>query len=267
VSRDEAKTRDIPVYSGYDPESMPRTDEIVTQVIPIRYTEAVQLIKDLQPLVSTQTPMTANESGNSIVITDTRANIRRVAEIIQAIDTGSEAVTEVRVFKLQFADPVEMADLLGSLFPDESRSGSGQNNAQFGFRRFFGGGGPPQAGNSGGGNQRVKSRSRVLAVADQRTSSVVVSAARELIGQIAAMVEQLDANPARKQTVRVYKLENADVQDVSEVLQEMFERNQTSANRNSANRTSTLRTRSTQNQNQSTTSQRIGNNRTGGGLN
>jgi general secretion pathway protein D len=267
VNRDEAKTRDIPVRSGYDPTQMPRTDEIVTQVIPIRYTEAVQLIKDLQPLVATSTPMTANESGNAIVITDTQANIRRVAEIIQAIDTGSEAVTEVRVFKLGYADPTEMADLLGSLFPDESRSsGGGQSQAQFGFRRFFGG---PQPTSSGGGaNQRVRSRSRVIAVADPRTSSVVVSAARELIDQIAAMVEQLDANPARKQTVRVYQLENADAQDVSDVLQEMFQRNQTSANRNTANRNSTLRNRSTQTQQSTTSSQRsLSGGRTGGGFN
>jgi general secretion pathway protein D len=248
---------------------MPRTDEIVTQVIPIRYTEAVQLIKDLQPLVSSQTPMTANESGNSIVITDTRANIRRVAEIIQAIDTGSEAVTEVRVFKLEFADPVEMSDLLSSLFPDDSRS-SGRTSMspfQFGSRGFFGGGSRDGGRDSGGGNSRVKSRSRVLAVPDQRTSSVVVSAARELMDQIAAMVEQLDANPARKQTVRVYQLENADVQDVSQVLQDMFQRNQTSANRNSANSTSTLRNRSNQQQQQSTTQRTTGNNRLGGGLN
>lgn len=261
VNKDEAKTRDIPVRSGYDPEQMPRTDEIVTQVIPVRYTEAIQLIKDLQPLVSTSTPMTANESGNAIVITDTQANIRRVAEIIQAIDTGSEAVTEVRVFQLQFADPVEMADLLTSLFPDDSRSGQGQSS---GFRRFFGG--PPGmgggGGNTGAGNQRVKKRDRVIAVADQRTSSVVVSAARELIDQIAAMVQQLDNDPSRKQTVRVYQLQNADVQDVSQVLQEMFERNQTGVNRNNNNRnTSTLRNRSTQTQQQSGG---FNNNRVGG---
>jgi type II secretory pathway component GspD/PulD (secretin) len=108
----------------------------------------------------------------------------------------------------------------------------------------------------------------VIAVADPRTSSVVVSAARELIDQIAAMVEQLDANPARKQTVRVYQLENADAQDVSDVLQEMFQRNQTSANRNTANRNSTLRNRSTQTQQSTTSSQRsLSGGRTGGGFN
>src|SRR5258708_5528671 len=90
VNRDEAKTHDIPVKLEGDPKKIPRTDEMVTQIIPVRFVEVAQLIKDLQPLVSTQTTMTANEAGNAIVITDTQANIRRVAEIIQDIDLGAE---------------------------------------------------------------------------------------------------------------------------------------------------------------------------------
>ena len=121
VNKDEAKTKNIPVKQGSDPDGIPNNDEIVTQIIPVRFVEVAQLIKDLQPLVATATTMTANEAGNSIVITDTQANIHRVAEIIQAIDQGAEDMTEVEVFRLQYADPTEMATLLTSVFPDESR--------------------------------------------------------------------------------------------------------------------------------------------------
>ena len=37
VNRDEAKTHDIPVISGNDPDKIPRNDEIVTQIIPVRF--------------------------------------------------------------------------------------------------------------------------------------------------------------------------------------------------------------------------------------
>ena len=80
VNRDEAKTQNIPVLQGNDPEKIPITDKIVTQIIPVRFVEVDQLIKDLQPLVSSQTTMTANQAGNSLVITDTQANIRKVVE-------------------------------------------------------------------------------------------------------------------------------------------------------------------------------------------
>ena len=115
----------------------------------------------------------------------------------------------------------------------------------------------------------MKKQGRVLAVADQRTSSLIVSAASELMPQIAQMVAQLDANPAKKQKVFVYSLENADPQQAAQLLHEMFQRTTTSQNRNNANQNSAL---ITPQQGQSTTGT-TGNNGlgnsglgTGGGL-
>src|SRR5258708_875920 len=80
VNEDEAKIQAIPVISESDPNKIPMTDQIVTQIIPVRFVEVAQLVKDLQPLVSLKTTITANDSGNAVVITDTRANIHRVAD-------------------------------------------------------------------------------------------------------------------------------------------------------------------------------------------
>src|SRR6266850_1562302 len=110
VNRDEAKTQNIPVNQGSDPDKIPMTDKIVTQIMPVRFVEVAQLVKDLQPLVSMQTTMTANEAGNAIVMTDTQANIHRIAEVVHAIDMGAEEFTEVRVFHLDNSDPTEIAD-------------------------------------------------------------------------------------------------------------------------------------------------------------
>ncbi|MCX7887851.1 MAG: hypothetical protein N3B01_11445, partial [Verrucomicrobiae bacterium] len=120
VSRTEAMRRDIPVRIGNDPEAIPRNDELVTQIIPIRFVEATQLAKDLAPLLSPQAMIIANEAGNSIAITDTQANIRHLVEIIKAIDSSAEDEMLVRVFMLKHADPIEMADLLTNLFPDQT---------------------------------------------------------------------------------------------------------------------------------------------------
>jgi type II secretory pathway component GspD/PulD (secretin) len=223
--------------------------------------------------------MTANEAGNSIVITDTQSNIRRVAEIIQAIELGAEDMTEVEVFKLLYADPTEMATLLTSVFPDESKSSGSQSPIQFGrggFGGLFGGRGGPgggggNAGTGGGGDQnsRIKKRAKVIAVADARTQSVIVSAASGLMDQIRTMVTQLDSNPAKKQNVYVYSLENADAQQVESVLQEMFETTTRNNSRNSQNQNNALQNRANQSQQGTTTTgtgTRAGGNRTSGGL-
>src|ERR1051326_4183795 len=116
----------IPVISGSDPDKIPITDKIVTQIMPVRFVEAAQLLKDLQPLVSIQTTMTANEAGNSIVMTDTQANIHKVAEIIHDIDMGAEDFTVLKVFPLNHADPVDTADMLTQLFAEDTSRQGGQ---------------------------------------------------------------------------------------------------------------------------------------------
>jgi general secretion pathway protein D len=141
MSKSDAKTRDIPVKTGNDPDAIPSNDEIVTQIIPIRFVEASQLVTDLSSFVSPQATIVANEAGNSIVITDTQANIRHLTEIIKAIDTSAEAETEIRVFHLRYANPTDVATLLGSVFPSDS-SGASQTPIRFGggpFGRFGGG--------------------------------------------------------------------------------------------------------------------------------
>jgi general secretion pathway protein D len=283
VNKDEAKTKHIPVKSGSDPAGIPTNDEIVTQIIPVRFVEVVQLLKDLQPLVASTTTMTANEAGNSIVMTDTQANIHRVAEIIRAIDMGAEDMTEVQVFRLQYADPTEMATLLTSVFPDDSKSNGAQSPIQFGgggrgLANFFRGGGIP-GGGGGGGNaggaggekdSRIKKRARVIAVADARTQSVVVSAATGLMDQVKGMIAKLDSNPAKQQTVHTYSLENADAQQVEAVLQEMFQTTTTTRNngRNSQNQNNNvLQNRANQTQQSTTTTgtgSQTGNRRTTG---
>jgi type II secretory pathway component GspD/PulD (secretin) len=143
-----AKSSNNPVKISNDPESIPDNDEMVTQIIPIRFVEAAQLVSDLSPFVSPGATIIANQAGNSIVVTDTQTNIRHLAEIIKAIDSSAEDVTEVRVFHLDHADPTEMATLLSGLFPDQSNASA---PIRFGNRGNRGGGGGGFGGRGGAG--------------------------------------------------------------------------------------------------------------------
>ncbi len=256
VSKTEAVRGNIPVRSGNDPQAIPDNDEIVTQIIPIRFVEAVQLAKDLSPLVSPQAMVVANEAANSIAITDTQSNIRHLVEIIRAIDSSAEDETLVRVFKLEHADPTEMASLLTGLFPEQGTSGA-QSPVRFGGR----GGGPlssfisamtgaPGGGRPSGDNQqqRIRKRMQVIAVPDPRTSSVVVTATKGLMDQIAEMIQQLDHPSPKESKVQVFHLENADPQEVANVLQDMFQTGTTRGSTRSSTRSSTLQNRVQQGQ-------------------
>jgi len=157
-----------------------------------------------------------------LIVSAAESQFPGIKLLIDSVDTDVQDLTEVRVFHLKNADPVEMADILTELFPDTTR----QDETRGGGFRFGGGGGPGGGGFPGGaaaffggrgqGNtgtptDRSKKMGRVIAVADSRTGSMVVSAARELMPQISEMILQLDADPSKKKRVFVYNLENANV--------------------------------------------------------
>jgi len=236
VDKSDAKTRNIPVKTGNNPNAIPDNDEIATWIIPIRFVEARQLVSDLSLFVSSQATIVANEAGNSIVVTDTQSNIRHLAEIIQSVDNSAEAETEIRVFRLKYASLTDVASELSSVFPGSTSGNNTQSPIQ--FRGGGGGGGGPggfframaaAAGNSGNTpNDRIKKATQVTAVADSRIQAVIVTAPKDLMDQIAGMMNDLDVPSDRDQDVSVIALQNGDPQQVVQVLQNMFQSSSTS---------------------------------------
>ncbi|HLX94906.1 MAG TPA: secretin N-terminal domain-containing protein [Verrucomicrobiae bacterium] len=228
MSKNDAKTRNIPVKTSNDPNAIPDNDEIATYIIPIRFVEARQLASDLSSFVSPQATIIANEAGNAIVVTDTQSNIRHLVQLIEAVDNSAEAETEIRVFHLQYANPTDVATELGNVFPS-SNSGNGAQSPI----RFGGGGGGPggffariaaaqAAAGDNGSNDRIKKATQVTAVADARIQSVIVTAPKDLMDQIAGMMHDLDVPSSRDQNVYVYHLNHGDPNQVVQVLQNAF---------------------------------------------
>ncbi len=276
MSKLDAKTRDIPVKIGNNPNLIPNNDEMITQIIPVRYVDAKQLATDLSPFVSAQATIVANEAGNSIVVTDTQANIRHLVEIIEAIDNSAQGETEIRVFPLKYANPTDVATELGQIFQNNS-TGNGQTQAPI----RFGGGGPggffarmaaAQAAAGNNQNSAVQKNSQVVAVADARTQSVIVTASKDLMDQIAGMMEQLDVPSQRDQGVYVFQMKNGDPQQAVQVLQNMFQ--SSTASRGSTSTTTTqsplqqrAQTSATTMGTTTTTSSGVGGTGIGGGVN
>jgi general secretion pathway protein D len=233
VDKNDAKTRNIPVKTGNNPTDIPNNDEIATWVIPIRFVEARQLVSDLSSFVSPQATIVANEAGNSVVVTDTQSNIRHLAEIIRAVDNSAEAETEIRVFRLKYASPADVASELGSVFPSSTSGNNTQSPIRFGggpggpggfFARMMGGGGGAGGGTSSStDNDRIKKATQVTAVADSRIQAVIVTAPKDLMEQIAGMITDLDVASDRDQGVYVFQMKNGDPQQAVQVLQNMFQ--------------------------------------------
>ena len=240
VTLEEAKKRNIPVYSGSDPEAIPATDRLVTQVIPLQFTDAVQLKRDLAPLIPAYADLSSNAAGNALILTDTQANIRRIVEIVHSLDARMASVSEVKVFQLKYANATNAAKLINDLFQQQPTTTGGTSGGFLsGFRMFRGFGGPPggagQGGPPGGGGNARDGQSssdqtsgtgarqqKVTASADDRTNTVVVSGPPDILRVIEGIIKELDSNPIEQQATFIYHLKNADAGNLQAVLSNLF---------------------------------------------
>lgn len=229
VSLSEAPTQNIPVTTGNDPDKIPEGDEVVTHIVPVRYADALRLQEDLSPLVSDYAVLASNEASNSLIITDTTSNIKRLVKIIRSLDTQMSSVADVRVFLLKYADADRTADLINEVF--EQRTTSGENQNQNPFLRMMGRG-PGGRGSRGGrgGNEEEQGvglgaaqNVPVIAAADDRTNAVVVSGPADVLVVIGEVVKELDSNPDEERQLFTYKLKYAQAPNIMERLNNLFQ--------------------------------------------
>ena len=263
LKSDDAKKSDIPVHKGVNPSEIPQNPEVVTQVIPVHSLNVMQLPKDLASILPPTATLTANEAGNSLIMTDNQADIHHFTEIIQALDSAGSAANTLKVFPLKYADAKTLAEMVKELFPAPETSptgapgaGAGGGNVAGRFRggggnggRGGGGGGGGGGGNNGaanlaamaamfgaagapgpgafGGNASGEGSghtptTRVTAVGDDYSNSLIVSAPDSLIPTLEELVASIDVSIEDSAEMRVFHLKNADPTEMSDLLSNLF---------------------------------------------
>jgi general secretion pathway protein D len=231
VSLSSVKKANIPVRSGVtDPNLIEPSDEIVTQVISVQFADAVKLKQDIASLIPTYADMSSNASSNSIILTATCSDVRRVMQIVRALDTRLSEVADIKVFHLQYANASDAARLINEVFkqedqPAQQRGGGGGANP---FQRIFGSRGGAAAGGAGGtgaaaaATESGRRPPKVVASSDDRTNTLVVTGPPDTLKVVATLVNDLDSNPAADQAVFIYHLKNGQAANMQGVINSLF---------------------------------------------
>jgi len=182
-----------------------------------------------------QVTAAADSRTNTVVVTGPEAVLKVVEGVIAKLDSPIANVADVKVFHLQYADATNTAELINEVFGQQSSSSSrssrnSQQNQQISFQRggmmggMMGGRGGMMGGQTGqttGGGGSISDVS-VIASADSRTNSVVVSGPPETLEIIAQIIKELDENPEQERRIFVYPLENANATNLMTILNNLF---------------------------------------------
>jgi len=238
VTLANAKKENIPVFTGRDPGAIIPGDNVVTYVVPVSHVTARALKDNLQTLIPEYAGLEANEDGNALIITDTTANIKRLMEIVVALDTHMATVAEIRVFRLINADATSAANLINSMFQQQQQGGTrGQQAARNpiemmmqmrgggpggGPGGFSGRGGRDSGGGSGQSQSGGSVNVQVVAAADTRTNSVVVRGPADALDVVDGVIKALDNRTIEVADVRVFQLRYADAMNTAQIINQLF---------------------------------------------
>jgi type II secretory pathway component GspD/PulD (secretin) len=161
-----------------------------------------------------------DERSNSVVVSAASEVMLQISTLVKQVDVPTEDDAIVEVFSLKYADAEDTVDVLKEIYSSSDTQDSNvPGQRRFGF--FGMRGGPPGMNNNS--SSRTLGQADVALVADTRTNSVVVSASPTTMAAITKVIERLDATPKNVTQVYIYKIENADLENLQEILQGMFD--------------------------------------------
>ena len=183
----DAKLQGGPVVTPS--QTAPRGDQVVTQVFELRYESATNLVPVLRPLIAPNNTISAYPANNTLVITDYADNLRRLREIISAIDRPGAA--EAEIIPLKHGLALEIATIANRVLDEGARA----------------------AGQANDGGQRVQ------VLAEPRTNTLILRAASRARSLAARqLIEKLDQPSATPGNINVVYLRNAQAPRLAQTL-------------------------------------------------
>jgi type II secretory pathway component GspD/PulD (secretin) len=180
---------------------------------------------------------------NALVVSAPVENLPLLEQLIYKLDMSAPELAKIKVFSLLNADAGQMAGILSDLFRlsqvdhealPAGSAGAGGPRGQRSVRYSLIKPplvGPPAPGSEEGAAAEVPGTATVGSIeqaaltvtVDYRTNSLLVGGTDHYVALAADIIEQLDASPARERDTKVYRLRNAQAQDLQAALTNFLE--------------------------------------------
>lgn len=221
VESTNIENQPISTYTGESPTAA--TDRYITRLHHIQNVSAEDVATLLTRFKSAQGNVTAYAPTNTLIITDTGTQIRRMLRLVEVVDiprTGEQIWVE----PVHYATASDLAARLAEIFPSSDGSGGagattpgrprparatrGNTNAAAA--------GPTTVGSAGGGAHVTS------ILADERTNSLIIVATEGAYLRILEMIRQLDVPVDGEGSVHVYYVQHGDSAEIASTLQSLL---------------------------------------------
>ena len=220
----------VSLYTGGS--ASPSDDRYVTRLHRMTNIAADDASQLLGRFKSPSGSVTAYAPTNTLILTDTGRQIRRMLRILEAIDVPRTG-EQVWIEPIHYADAVEIAEKLKEIFPDTGGApgGSAQSSQARPARRAAtraaartqAAGGQAPAGGTAPATVGSAAPARITSIIpEERTNSLIILATERAYLRILEMIRYLDVPLEGEGRIHVHYVQNGDAEDIASTLSSLI---------------------------------------------
>ena len=240
VQINTAKQEGLPVGRVVAP-----ADTLGTQIIPLKNAKASEVVPVLQPYLHPYGQLMALQDSNSILISETAANLKQMMEIVTYVDQPSALRMEMRSYVLKHAKAADVMARLQTIIQEAEQAGAhaaapGQPGMPPSpIRRPWR---PAQIRHGSAARNRL-SKGKVIMAADERTNKLFILTRISNFGFFDRLIAELDAKVEPDVVMKVILLNYATAEDVAGLLNALISGGSAPSSSSSSSRRTTSSTR------------------------
>jgi len=212
---------------------IPAQDRFMTRLQRLENVSAEDVSNLLGRFKSADGSVIAYAPTNTVIITDTGTQIRRMMRLIEAIDVERTG-EQIWIEPIHYATAADLAARLLEIFPPATAAGAGAPTApaargrrqQPAAQPAADGAAAPSPGGViatvGEGTGRGESSSITNIIADERTNSLIIIATERAYLRVLEMIRQLDIPLEGEGRIHVHYVQNGDAAEIAGALQELI---------------------------------------------
>ena len=220
-----AKQEGLPVVG--EARSQAASDTLMTQVIPLKYIEATDVVGALQPYMHSYGQLIPLPKSSCVLISETAGNVNQMLEIVKFVDIPSALRMETKVFVLAHAKASEVVQRLNEIIQQTTQMGArpsapGQPTPQPGRPVVPARPGAPAAAVAGGAAEESVVEGKAILTSDERTNKIFVLTRPSNFKFFEKIIAELDMKVEPDVIVKVISLDYASAEDAASLINSLI---------------------------------------------
>ncbi|MHC4909315.1 MAG: secretin N-terminal domain-containing protein, partial [Planctomycetota bacterium] len=170
--------------------------------------------------------VSADERLNGLIVNAPASDIAAIRRLVAQLDGARpSSVVEIKYIALKSANALETVGLIDNVLSGRGigMRGRGSERATvIKYLRQLAGEEPVEGADDLEVEVSAAIRESIVLTPDVRTNTIIVSAPRDSMTMIERMIADLDSSSTGAQSIRIFKLVNADALDMRQILTELF---------------------------------------------